>query len=223
MTRVLYIGDVQSTASITSLVTGWGYDVSATHSGEYACELVAHYQPNIIIIDANSAGSIAAVDLCRELRSRFAHIGLVFWYASDRAEKALDAFSAGADDCISKVAPEAEFRARLAALIRRFSVQTNTRVYGDIALEPVGRTVIIGGVPIELTPTQFRMLDYILRNSGRVIGPGEFKTSIFKSEHSIDSAKIRVHICELRRRLGTLGCMIESVRGKGYGVGLSGA
>jgi two-component system OmpR family response regulator len=222
MARVLCINNDQSEqSSISSLLATWGYEVRSVGTAERALEIMKYTPFDAVVIDDALPGSMSGVQICRELRTNSLGLGIIFLYARDRADRFLEAFSAGADDCIAKMPPEAEFRARLAALVRRASSQNAKKVlYGSIELEPVGRVVTVQGSRIELTPTQFRMLDYLLHNVGRAIGPSEFKRSIFRSEQSVDSSKLRVHIYELRRRLGSVGAMIESVRGKGYGVGL---
>jgi two-component system KDP operon response regulator KdpE len=222
MARVLCINSDQLfVASISSLVTNWGYETGVAETGKGACERASDTRFDAAIVDENVCGSMSGVQLCGELRTNFSSLGIIFLYTRDHAAEALDAFAMGADDCIAKMPPEAEFRARLAALVRRSSIPNGKRVfYGSIEIEPVERTVTVQGSRVDLTPTQFRLLDYIIRNVGRAIGPGEFKRSIFKSEQSIDSSKLRVHIYELRRRLGSVGRLIESARGKGYGVGL---
>jgi DNA-binding response OmpR family regulator len=222
MARVLCISSDQLfVTSICSSVTTWGYEITMADTGEVACEIAKKMQFDAAIVDQNLPGSTSGIRVCGELRTSFSSLGIMFLYASERAEEVLEAFSMGADDCIAKMPPQAEFRARLAALIRRSMIHNGKKVFFDsIEIEPVERTVTVQGSRVDLTPTQFRMLDYILRNVGRAIGPGEFKRSIFNSEQSIDSSKLRVHICALRRRLGSVGRVIESARGKGYGVGL---
>lgn len=222
MARVLCISSDQLfVVSISSLVIRWGYEITIAETGKAACEIADKIVFDAAIVDQNLPGSASGIDACGELRTSFPYLGIMFLYARERAEQVLEAFSMGADDCIAKMPPQAEFRARLAALVRRSMIHNGKKVFFDsIEIEPVERTVTVQGSRVDLTPTQFRMLDYILRNVGRAIGPSEFKQSIFHSEQSIDSSKLRVHICELRRRLGSVGRLIESARGKGYGVGL---
>jgi DNA-binding winged helix-turn-helix (wHTH) protein len=74
---------------------------------------------------------------------------------------------------------------------------------------------------VDLTPTQLRILKHILGNTGRIVTLDEFKQNVFQSSECEISSKMRVHIHELRRKLGTAGHLIETVRGKGYGVGLN--
>jgi DNA-binding response OmpR family regulator len=90
----------------------------------------------------------------------------------------------------------------------------------SIEFSPYARTVVVEGRPIELTPLQFQILAHLLQNAGRAIPRAEFTASVFRTAEAPDSAKLRVHIHALRRRLGPAGQCIVSVRGKGYGVGL---
>ena len=92
-----------------------------------------------------------------------------------------------------------------------------------IELSPYDRTATVQGYPVELTPLQFQILAHLVRNAGRVVSPGEFASTVFRSAEAPDSSKLRVHIHGLRRRLGALGRLIESVRGKGYRIELRSA
>jgi DNA-binding response OmpR family regulator len=222
MKRVLYIGsDQPSITSIANLVTGAGYELTVTESGEGGCEVAKNSRFDAVMVDDAIAGSMSGARVCLELRRHFISLGIIFLYTFERTDQALEAFSMGADDCICKMPSDAEFRARLAALIRRSSPHVENKVFYDsIEIEPLERTVTVQGSRVELTPIQYQMLVYFLRNVGRPISPSEFKRSIFRSEQAIDSSKLRVHIYKLRRRLGSVGRLIESVRGKGYGIGL---
>jgi DNA-binding response OmpR family regulator len=224
MARILCIdSDQPVVTAMSSLLTTWGYEIQVAGSGENGYQLARALTFDAAIVDQNLEGPISGVELCCRLRERCSNLGIIFLLsARENIEEKLNAYYMGVDDCMVKMPPNAEFRARLAALIRRSSMRADKKVvYGSIELEPIERTATVQGSPIDLTPTQFRILDYILRNVGRIVAPNEFKLSVFRSEEAIDSSKLRVHIYDLRRRLGSVGYVIESVRGKGYGVGLS--
>lgn len=223
MARVLYIdSDNHFTTIVSSLLEKCGYEVSVARSVEEAYRLATVLSFGAAIVDEKIKGSFSGPELCYRLREKYTELGIIYLLsARENIEEMLKAYEMGVDECMEKMPSEAEFRARLAALIRRSSIHIRNRIaYGCIELEAVERTVTVKGSPVNLTPMQFRMLDYILRNVGRIIAPSEFKRSVFKSEEAIDSSKLRVHICDLRRRLGSAGRIIESVRGKGYGVGV---
>ena len=226
MARVLYIdSDTLFVTSVPSLLTDWGYEVRVAGSVENAYNQARSLAFNAAIVDEKVEGPFSGVELCYRLRESYTELGIIYLLsARENMEEKLRAYYMGADDCMVKMPPRDEFRARLAALIRRSSIRHGNKViYGSIELEPVERTVTVQGSPVDLTPMQFRILDYILRNAGRTIAPNEFKRSIFRSEEAVDSSKLRVHIYDLRRRLGSVGHVIESVRGKGYGIGLGSA
>jgi two-component system, OmpR family, response regulator len=222
MGNVLIVsGDRPVVTPVAKFVRSAGYESAVTERGDNGCEMARRLRFDAIIVDDLLAGCVSGARVCRELRSHSSSLGIIFLYNVECPDQALEAFSMGADDCIGKLPSEAEFCARLTALVRRSSLNMGKRVVlNSIEIEPLGRTVTVQGSRVELTPTQYRLLDYILRNIGRPISPSEFKQSIFRSEQTVDSSKLRVHIFELRRRLGSVGLLIESVRGKGYGIGL---
>lgn len=223
MARVLYIdGDNHFITFVSTLLEQWGYEVSVARRVEEAYHLVTALSFGATIVDEKVEGSFSGVELCYRMREKYAELGIIYLLSThENTAEMLKAYEMGVDECMVKIPPAAEFRARLAALIRRSSMRvSNTVAYGCIELEMVERTVTVKGSPVNLTPIQFRMLDYILRNVGRIIAPSEFRRLVFRSEEAVDSSKLRVHICDLRRRLGSVGNIIESVRGKGYGVGV---
>jgi len=127
---------------------------------------------------------------------------------------------------VGETIPAIEKRAPVAAPIPLFPARENRDhdpVPVRLELSPYARTVMVQGRPVELTPLQFQILAHLLQNTGRPVSRAEFTASVFRTAEAPDSAKLRVHIHALRRRLGPAGDCIVSVRGKGYGVGLKGA
>lgn len=223
MARVLYIdSDNRFISIVSTLLEKCGYEVSVAWRVEDAYRLATALSFCAAIVDQKIDGSFTGVELCYRLRKKYTELGIIYLLsARENTEEMLKAYEMGVDECMVKMPSDAEFRARLAALIRRCSIRISNRVtYGCVELEMIERTVTVKGSPVNLTPMQFRMLYYILRNVGRIIAPSEFKRLVFRSEDTVDSSKLRVHIYDLRRRLGSAGSIIESVRGKGYGVGV---
>lgn len=120
--------------------------------------------------------------------------------------------------------PAIRTQCRLSTPVRPLCAPTNADPAPvSIELSPFERAAIVQGRAVALTPLQFHLLAYFLRNAGRVIPFDEFTASVFQTAEAPDSSKLRVHIHALRRRLGPSGKCIVSVRGKGYGIVLNGS
>ena len=124
---------------------------------------------------------------------------------------------AGADDAMAITAPAAELLARVRAVCRRArTVTLGPNRVGAILIDPTTRTVAINNIPVSLRRSEFRLLSYLVANPDRVIGSRELMEDVFGGEHTGDNALVRVHLSQLRRKLGAAGAAIETVRGQGY-------
>ena len=124
---------------------------------------------------------------------------------------------AGADDVVSTAIAEMELLARVRAVCRRNAnrVVGQSRV-GAIVVDAATREAAISGTSVPLRRTEFRLLSYLVANADRVVGAHELMRDVLGSEKTNDTALVRVHLSQLRRKLGTAGTAIETVRGHGY-------
>ena len=121
----------------------------------------------------------------------------------------------GADDYVAKPFRIEEVLARLRALIRRSSGQTNPELRcGPIALDARGVRVTNDGAPVRLTSHEFRVLSYLMHHRGRVVSQSELTEHIYARDSERDSNTVEVFVARLRRKLGPSA--IETVRGLGY-------
>ena len=124
---------------------------------------------------------------------------------------------AGADDVVASTVADTELLARVRAVCRRnlSRVVGQSRV-GTIVVDAATREAAISGMAVPLRRTEFRLLSYLVANADRVVGAHELMRDVLGSEKTDDTALLRVHLSQLRRKLGTAGCAIETVRGHGY-------
>ena len=124
---------------------------------------------------------------------------------------------AGADDVVAVAVAETELLARVRAVCRRnmSRVVGNSRV-GPIVVDSATREAAISGTSVSLRRTEFRLLSYLVANADRVVGAHELMRDVLGSDKTDDTALVRVHLSQLRRKLGTAGSAIETVRGHGY-------
>ncbi|HVR64057.1 MAG TPA: response regulator transcription factor [Polyangia bacterium] len=124
---------------------------------------------------------------------------------------------AGADDVVAATVADRELLARVRAVCRRnvSPVVGQSRV-GPIVVDATTREAAISGTSVALRRTEFRLLSYLVANADRVVGAHELMRDVLGSERTDDTALVRVHLSQLRRKLGSAGCAIETVRGHGY-------
>ena len=165
----------------------------------------------------HAATTASAARWCRIVR-RARHVGplIAFCETVDPVGVA-SVLDAGADDVVSaSVAPD-ELLARLRAICRRNRVRSmgQCRV-GPIVVDAANGEAAISGIPLTLRRTEFRLLSYLVSNADRVVGAHELMRDVLGSVNTANTALIRVHLSQLRRRLGAAGNAIETIRGQGY-------
>ena len=164
------------------------------------------------------AGSTAsAARWCRVVR-RARHVGPLIACVDvvDAAGVPL-VLDAGADDVVATSVADTELLARVRAVSRRnlSRVVGQSRV-GPIVVDAATREAAISGTAVSLRRTEFRLLSYLVANADRVVGAHELMRDVLGNENSNSTALVRVHLSQLRRKLGTAGNAIETVRGHGY-------
>jgi DNA-binding response OmpR family regulator len=165
----------------------------------------------------HSANTASAARWCRVVR-RAGHVGpLIACCDSVEKEGVAGVLDAGADDVVASTVAENELLARVRAVCRRNSVRTlgHSRV-GPIVVDAATREAAVSGTPVALRRTEFRLLSYLVANSDRVVGAHELMRDVLGSDNTTDTALIRVHLSQLRRKLGSAGHAIETIRGQGY-------
>ena len=124
---------------------------------------------------------------------------------------------AGADDVVLSTVPDTELLARVRAVCRRRQVSgASQQRLGAIVIDTACRSASINGQPVTLRRAEFRLLSYLLANPDRVLGARELIEDVLGGHHTGNNALIRVHLSQLRRKLGPAGTAIETVRGQGY-------
>lgn len=137
--------------------------------------------------------------------------------ARDAWRDKVDGIDAGADDYLTKPFRMEELMARVRALLRRAVGHANpVLVNGKVEVDTRQRTVTYGGIPLQLTPLEYRLLTYLMHHAGRVVSQTEISLHIYEEDLERDSNAVEVVIARLRRKLP--GPVIENKRGQGYFV-----
>lgn len=165
----------------------------------------------------HAGNTASAARWCRVVR-RARHLGPLIACCDVIDGAGLSAvLDAGADDVVATSVPEIELLARVRAVRRRGQgrMVEQSRV-GPIVVDAVTREAAVSGMAVSLRRTEFRLLSYLVANADRVVGAHELMRDVLGARKTDNTALVRVHLSQLRRKLGSAGCAIETVRGHGY-------
>jgi DNA-binding response OmpR family regulator len=208
---------VEDDPNIGALVKAYlerdGYAPLWVRTGEDALAELPRHPVKLVVLDVGLPG-IDGLEVCRRIAGR---VPVVMLTARDEVADRVAGLELGADDYISKPFSPRELTARIKAVLRR-GAQADT---GDVlSLGPVtvsiaAREVRVDGTELELTQREFELLEYLVRNAGRVVGRDELLEAVWGFVSPGQTRTVEVHIAQLRRKLGRPE-LIRTVRGVGY-------
>jgi DNA-binding response OmpR family regulator len=222
--RILLVEDDQKAARL--LARGMheeGFVVDIASSAEEADERAFVIDYELIILDWMLPGQ-DGLALCRTLRLRGVHTPILILTARDALGDRVTGLNTGADDYLTKPFAFEELLARVRALLRRSDLMRPTVLaVGDLSIDPVSHRVQRGERVVELTRTEFAILEMLVRRKGEVISRTRIAEQVWQADiQSIDNL-IDVHVSNLRRKIDAPGAvvLIHTVRGRGYRVALA--
>jgi two-component system response regulator MprA len=197
-----------------------GYDVAAVSNGLKALEAVPEVKPDVLVLDLMMP-YVGGLEVCRRLRAKGDRTPILVLTARDEVGDRVAGLDAGADDYLVKPFALEELRARLRALLRRTRAPESddtVLTLADLTLDPASHDVRRGGRVLELTRTEFALLELLLRNAGRVLTRDVIMDRVWGYELEPASNSLEVFIGYLRRKTEAAGepRLIHTVRGVGY-------
>jgi DNA-binding response OmpR family regulator len=219
--RVLVVEDEPDLRrTLDKVLTMAGFTVLLAADGRAGLRAVHAEKPDALVLDIGLPGLDGWQVLARVRDLSDVPVLLLTAHGAE-AEK-VRGLRAGADDYLTKPYGNAELVARVQALLRRGAAAVATpEVYDDghVRLDPNARTVLVGGADIRLSPTEFRLLAVLARNSGQVLTPAQLLDRVWGDPTGIGPERVKFAVLRLRRRLGwadPVSSPIQSVRGIGY-------
>lgn len=159
------------------------------------------------------------VHVCKALREDNVNVPIIMLTALDTTEDKVEGLDAGADDYLAKPFEFSELVARVNALLRRPKLITpNSISVGDISLDNISKTVKFKGKDVLLTLKEFMVLEYLMRNKGKVMSRDTLYSHAWDFADSSFSNTVDVHIKNLRKKLKDNGKIIQTIRGLGYKI-----
>jgi two-component system, OmpR family, response regulator len=197
-----------------------GYVVEVAADGDAAFRRATEEGFDAAVVDVMIPGR-SGVQLVRDLREREVRLPVLLLTARDRTEDKVEGLDAGADDYLTKPFEFSELTARLRVLLRRLVSPGASSLLraGDVEMDPATREVRRDGQPVELTPREFALLEYLLRNAGRPLSRAAIMEHVWGIRFDPGTNIVDVCINALRTKLDDRDRgRIQTVRGVGYAI-----
>ncbi len=199
-----------------------GYRVSAAYDGLQSLELARQPQPALIVLDLMLPG-IDGLDVCRILRGEGNKVPIIMLTAKTTEADKLIGLDLGADDYVPKPFSPRELLARVRAVLRRVGEEEHDGPsevrFGDLLVDFVRHQVQVRGKPVSLTPTEFKLLEVLIREPGRAFSRLELLDRVFGYDFEGFERTVDVHVMNLRRKIEPNRrnpTYIKTVYGMGY-------
>ena len=197
-----------------------GYEVELAEGGQHGLTQIATTMPDAVVLDIGMP-DIDGLEVCRRLRQAGNRVPVLMLTARDAIEDRIDGLDAGADDYLVKPFDVGELKARLRALARRAgagSGDPDAISFEELELDTSRHGVKVGDNFVELTRTEFQLLELLMLNPRRVLAPSVIYDRVWGYDFGPESNALRVYVGYLRRKLEEAGSrpLIHTVRGVGY-------
>ena len=218
--RVLIVDDDRSLreALRRTLVLA-GYDTVSAENGREALASVTDSTPDALVLDIGLP-DVDGLEVCRRLRGDGNRVPVLMLTARDAVEDRIDGLDAGADDYLVKPFDVGELKARLRALLRRSTTDAapDALSFGELQLDPERHGVCVRDEFVELTRTEYQLLELLMRNPRRVLPHEVIYDRVWGYDFGPGSNALRVYVGYLRRKLQDAGAppLLQTVRGVGY-------
>ncbi|MCB2412801.1 response regulator transcription factor [Demequina sp. TTPB684] len=219
--RILVVDDEPDLRDLlaTSL-TFAGYETVAVASGRAALDHLLHTTADLVVMDVMMP-AMDGFTTVRKLRARGDDVPVLFLTARDAQEDALTGFTVGADDYVTKPFSLAEVAARIEAILRRARPtvdDTSVLSVGDLVLDEDAHEATRAGTPLDLTPTEFALLRYLMAHRGTVLSKARILEEVWGYGGNSDGAIVETYVSYLRRKVDTPFDvpLLHTKRGVGY-------
>ena len=220
--KILVVDDDKKIVELVTLyLKKDGYQVLAAFDGRQAIDLARRRQPDLIVLDL-MLPQVDGTDVCRILRAE-SEVPIIMLTGRSTDEDKLAGLDLGADDYVTKPFNPRELLARIRAVLRRTSGKDESGPsevrFGDIVVDFVRHEVRANGLVVNLTPTEFRMLEVLVKEPGRAFSRLELLEQAFGYDYEGLERTVDVHIMNLRKKIETepsRPCYVVTVPGVGY-------
>jgi len=218
--RVLVVDDEPNIVDVISMALRYeGFEVASAGTGAEALTAVRTQRPHVMLLDV-MLPDMEGFDVARRLGAERARVPIIFLTARDATEDRVRGLTVGGDDYVTKPFSLEELVARVRALLRRSGAAEGTSsvlTFADVELDDDAHEVTRAGELIELTPTEYRLLRYLMLNPRRVLSRTQLLEHVWDYDFGGDARVLETYVSYLRRKLDEHGpSLIHTVRGVGY-------
>ena len=223
--RILVVDDEDSITQLLCTALRYeGFETASAATGREALTLAADFRPDLVLLDV-MLPDLDGFEVHRRLTGSSAgRLPVVFLTARRETDDRIRGLTIGADDYVTKPFSLEELIARVRAVLRRTRATDEPRrrmVFEDLELDEETREVRRAGRLIELTPTEFSLLRYLLSNAGRVLSKAQILDHVWNYDFGGDSNVVETYISYLRKKIDRSGePLIQTMRGFGYSLRL---
>jgi two-component system OmpR family response regulator len=220
--RILVVDDENSISELIATSLKFvGFDVRTAASGAQALQIAEEFKPHALILDVMLPDQ-NGFEVCRQIRSEEQNVGVLFLTAKDSVEDKIAGLTIGGDDYVTKPFSLEELVARLRALLRRIGA---TEVLADdekirfanLELDEATHEVKRAGKMIDLSPTEFLLLRYLMINADRVVSKSQILDHVWQYDFRGDMGIVETYVSYLRKKIDIFQPpLIHTVRGVGY-------
>ena len=223
MSKILIVEDEETLAeAIAFLLVKEGFEVEIAATGTLAVELFEKNGADLVLLDLMLPG-LSGTEVCRQIRAKSA-VPIIMLTAKDSEIDKVVGLELGADDYVTKPYSSRELIARIRAVLRRGELLDTTTEVGVLTVGPVRldidrHIITVNGLPISLPLKEFELLEFLMRNSGRVLTRIQLIDRVWGSDYVGDTKTLDVHIKRLRAKIEKDPAnpeLIHTVRGMGY-------
>jgi len=227
--RVLVVDDEKSISDLIATSLRFvGFDVRTAATGSEALTVAEEFKPQAVVLDV-MLPDLDGFEVCRQLRSEGLNIGVLFLTAKDGMEDKVAGLTIGGDAYMTKTFSLEELVARLRALLRRIGVveidTDDEKIrFADLELNEATHEVHRAGQLLEMSPTEFQLLRYLLINADRVVSKSQILDHVWQYDFRGDAGIVETYISYLRKKIDAFDPpLIHTVRGVGYRLRLPAA
>ena len=223
MTRVLIVEDESSfSEALSFLLSKEGFDVSVAETGRAALEIFKAESFDLILLDL-MIPEVSGIEVCRAIRTT-SSVPIIMLTAKDSEIDKVVGLELGADDYVTKPYSSRELVARIKAVLRRgagdeLPNESGILAIGNIRMDIERHSVTVNGSPIALPLKEFELLEFLMRNQGRVLTRGQLIDRVWGDDYYGDTKTLDVHVKRLRSKIEVDPAnpvFIQTIRGLGY-------
>lgn len=220
--RILVVDDESSISDLIATSLRFvGFDVRTAATGAEALRVAEEFEPHAMILDV-MLPDLDGFEVCRQIRNEGIQVGVLFLSAKDEMKDKVQGLTIGGDDYMTKPFSLEELVARLRSLLRRTgatsTVNDEEKIrFADLELDEATHEVHRAGNLIDLSPTEFLLLRYLMINADRVVSKSQILDHVWQYDFRGDAGIVETYVSYLRKKIDTYEpALIHTVRGVGY-------